>query len=133
MHQVYNADTSTWETLATYSADEDTGWQTLKTGIRYRKKNGVVTVVVALDTADIPTLAGGSWQNLNADAPLPTTARPTIVYPVVAHARKGTGNENDFFQAQVNTGGAIQILVPNSMTVNSTNYNMLRLEVSFPV
>lgn len=45
LHQAYNADTSTWDNIATYSADEDTGWLTIEgdvSDVDYRKKNGVV-------------------------------------------------------------------------------------------
>jgi len=65
LHQVYNADNSTWETLATYSADEDTGWQTaaLATGqsgtVQYRKKNGMCAIYFLGFTPASDFAAGG--------------------------------------------------------------------------
>ena len=50
LHQIYNADTPGWETVATYSADEDTDWISVSVPsgasgtVQYRKKNGRVIV-----------------------------------------------------------------------------------------
>ena len=108
----------------------DTGWQTLTGGTKYRKKNGVVHVRV-YETGDaIPTLTGGSWNNLYT---LPVGARPTETIEGVISLRKVSGNVCDIYPAQINTGGAIQILIPNSVTINSTTHNAVYGGLSFPV
>lgn len=123
LHQVYNADESTWETLATYSADEDTGWLTLESNVQnvgYRKKNGVVylntvgNVKEAVSTTT-PTLLT-----------LPEGIRPAGIILFTYTTRNNTGN-----YGFVEQNGALRIHV-NSVSDIAVG-DQIFLNVSYPV
>lgn len=74
-HQIY--DGTNWSTVMTFTADEDTGWQTLTMnssvtggGFQYRRKNGIVFVRIT----GIKMTPGDSWTEAGV---MPTGFRPT--------------------------------------------------------
>lgn len=109
---------------------EDTGWQTLQNQTKYRKKNGIVWVRMYEGQTNVPSMTGGQWNNIYT---LPTGARPTELINFVITLRQVNGNIVEQFAGQVNTGGAIQMLVPNGTTIDSTTHNAMYASVSFPV
>lgn len=116
-HQIY--DGTNWQTEATYSADEDTGWQTLTAGIQYRKKNGVVYLDMQGVTVSNPT----TWATIGT---LPAGYRPNTRVNTVGQA----AGMSQPCGVMVNVGGQIQIMKFSDLTSNLTGVHAW---VAFPV
>lgn len=116
-HQIY--DGTNWQTEATYSADEDTGWQTLTAGIQYRKKNGVVYLDMQGVTVSNPT----TWATIGT---LPAGYRPNTRVNTVGQA----AGMSQPCGVMVNVGGQIQTMKFSDLTSNLTG---VLAWVAFPV
>ena len=83
---------------------EDSGWLTLTTGIRYRKKEGIVYLVVE-------SFQGTQTSGTETIGTLPAGFRPGMnMQPFL---RKGT----TLLQSWITTAGAINIIATTSTTV----------------
>lgn len=124
LHQRYNSDTSTWSTVATYSADEDTGWLTVTNDyvdIYYRKKNSIVFIKVAQAAKQ------NISQIIDPLTTLPEGFRPeSIFYTYIA----SPVNNGQLIRLQFNQNGNV-ILNPLGQTIASGN--QIQGMLSFPV
>lgn len=106
----------TVQNIATFTADEDTGWQTLASGVYYRKKNGMVTISMSNNSQ-------AQTATETAVATLPEGCRPSRQIIAV-------GVTNQFAQylgISVNTNGEIR-----TRTATGTGTGFYG-SVSFPV
>lgn len=113
-HQIY--DGTNWSTVMTFTADEDTGWQTLASGVYYRKKNGMVAISMSNNSQ-------AQTATETAVATLPEGCRPSRQIIAV-------GVTNQFAQylgISVNTNGEIR-----TRTATGTGTGFYG-SVSFPV
>ena len=110
----------------------DTGWVLIDetTQTKYRKKDGVVYVRIYITAAAVPSMTGGTWNNIHT---LPAGSKPTETIEGIVALRKSSNNICDIYPAQINTSGAIQILLPNGVTVDSTSHNAIYGNLVFPV
>ena len=120
-----------WTDDMYWSADEDTGWLTLDANgiVKYRKKNGYVTVsLYCVTQANVPTIAAKTWDG--ELAVLPTGFRPTTSQLTTGYARTTSSTLTGFVFA-IETDGKIHAFTDTA--IGNTTHNNIYAQVSFPV
>lgn len=106
----------TWTSWRTVSGD--TGWKSAS-GYNYRKKNGIVTIVIQATLQTVTT-----WTTLSTA--LPEGFRPTVQILGQLHANTSATTLNNTANIIVNSAGVISYMNPNASTGFIGN-------ISFPV
>lgn len=125
---------ATWTDMGVYTADEDTGWQTLTgTPIKYRRNNGFVSVNIgAMSGAYTYNFTKGQWVQLGT---MPTGFRPSggTSNPEIMTIWIRRTSESMFIPmvCQFASDGIIQVMA--SETLAASEYNAILGSISFPV